>query len=89
MFLTATEIFGGGTATGINNSPRRIKGHPDQPFRMDYRETNYSEDSRISDFVFVGQDDGEPEIAIIGLTGPGITEDTLKTVASGIEVRHD
>jgi hypothetical protein len=38
---------------------------------------------------FVGQDDGEPELAIIGLTGPGITEELLKTFATGIEVNHD
>ena len=54
---------------------------------MDYREEDDS--TKISDHVFVAQDEGKSEVAIIGLTGPGITEELLKTFATGIEVNHD
>ena len=85
--LSQTELFGGGTAVGINDSPYQVKGAPDQLWRMDYREEIDS--TKVTDHVFLGQDDGEPELAIIGLTGPGITEELLKTFATGIEVNHD
>ena len=86
-FLSQTELFGGGTAAGINDSPYRVEGIPDQLWRMDYREEIDS--TNVSDHVFVAQDNGKPEIAVIGLTGPGITEELLKTFATGIEVNHD
>lgn len=41
------------------------------------------------DTEFVAQDDGEPEIIVIGLSGLTITEDFLTTFISGIEVLHD
>ena len=85
--LSQTELFGGGTAVGINDSPYQVKGTPDQLWRMDYREEIDS--TKVTDHVLLGQDDGEPELAIIGLTGPGITEELLKTFAAGIEVNHD
>ena len=87
VLLSESAVFGGGTAIGINNSPYQIKGTPDQLLRMDYREEIDS--TKVTDHVFLGQDDGEPELAIIGLTGPGITEELLKTFAAGIEVNHD
>ena len=82
-----SAVFGGGTAIRINNSPYQIKGTPDQLWRMDYREEDDS--TKVSDHVFVAQDEGKSEVAIIGLTGPGITEELLKTFATGIEVNHD
>lgn len=87
VLLSETAVFGGGTAIGINNSPYQIKGTPDQLWRMDYREEDDS--TKVSDHVFVAQDEGKSEVAIIGLTGPGITEELLKTFATGIEVNHD
>lgn len=87
VLLAESAVFGGGTAIGINNSPYQIKGTPDQLWRMDYREEDDS--TKVSDHVFVAQDEGKSEVAIIGLTGPGITEELLKTFATGIEVNHD
>lgn len=86
-FLSQMELFGGGTAIGINDSPYQVEGIPDQLWRMDYREEVDS--TKISDHVFVAQDNGKPEIVVIGLTGPGITDKLLKTFATGIEVNHD
>ena len=49
-FLSQMTVFGGGTAVGINDSPYRVKGTPDQLWRMDYREEIVS--TKISDHVF-------------------------------------
>jgi len=88
-YLSASRLFGGGTAVGINGSPYQVEGAPDELWCMDYRTAFGSEDTEDHDHVFVPQDKGKPEIAVIGLTGPGITEDILTTFATGIEVLHD
>ena len=78
-YLSASRLFGDGTAVGVNGSPYQVEGAPDELWRMDYRTAFGSEDTEDHDHVFVPQDKGKPEIAVIGLTGPGITEDILTT----------
>jgi len=71
-------------------SPYQVEGIPDQLWRIDYFPIGGSADtSEDKNYLFVAQDDGEPEIIVIGLTGPAITEDFLTSFISGIEVLHD
>lgn len=71
-------------------SPYQVEGIPDQLWRIDYFPIGGSADSsEDKNYLFVAQDDGEPEIIVIGLTGLTITEDFLTTFISGIEVLHD
>ena len=84
-YLSQTELFGEGTADG----PYKIKGIPDQLWKLEYKGTSEGNSSSgASDSVFVAQDEGESEIAVVGLTGPGITQDILDRFSASIEVLH-
>ncbi|WP_127842991.1 hypothetical protein [Actinomyces wuliandei] len=84
--LSLVQVFGG----GIAGPPYEVEGPPDQLWRMDHRLRLFSqEDKEDKDHVLVAQDEGRPEIAIIGLSGPGVDEELMSTFTAGIEVLHD
>lgn len=85
----AASLPFGINVTILGPSPYQVEGIPDQLWRINYRVAGRSTDPKDNDHAFVAQDDGEPEIIVIGLSGLTITEDFLTTFISGIEVLHD
>ncbi|MBE6482317.1 MAG: hypothetical protein E7Z94_08115 [Actinomyces ruminicola] len=62
----------------------RMEGVADEIWRIDYP----NDDPVTLSYLLTAKDDDYDEMLVVGLTGPGVDEKLLETVAAGIEVVH-
>lgn len=69
---------------GSAGEPTQISGGADQVWKIEYP----IEDSDRRDIVYVAKDDDSDDIALLGVTGVGMSEEDLQTLEASIEVVH-
>ena len=83
---TGVEIVGGGTAL----KPQKLNEGPGELWQLNYRaSTSTSDDAGEKDYAFVAQNTNGGPIAVLGLTGPGISDEILNKFSKGIRVDND
>ena len=86
LALAGGEIFGGGTAL----KPQKLNEGPGELWQLNYRaSTSTSDDAGEKDYAFVAQNTNGGPIAVLGLTGPGISDEILNKFSKGIRVDND
>ena len=86
LALAGVELFGGGTAL----KPQKLNEKSGELWQLNYRtSSNTSDDTGEKDYAFVAQDTNDGPIAVLGLTGPGISDEIVKKFSKGIRVKND